>query len=132
MAKFCKKCGRMAKDTDQVCPQCGTPLEAPQKDAADKLFRTIGILFGAIILVAVLVNVVGANSGYKSTVKKVVKYFQNDQTKKLTGMASKLERELYEAWGIDFDEQCEDKIESKRDSIEDEVGKRLPTRSTPL
>jgi hypothetical protein len=112
----------MAADTDQVCPQCGTPLETPQKDAADKLFRTIGTLFGAIILIAIVVNVIAANTGYQGTVKKMVKYFQNDQTKKLIGMASSLEEEIYEAWGDDFDDYCEDKIESKRDSIEDEVG----------
>jgi hypothetical protein len=112
----------MAAATDQVCPQCGTPLETPQKDSADKLFRTIGTLFGAIILIAIVVNVIAANTGYQGTVKKMVKYFQNDQTKKLVGLASNLEEEIYEAWGEDFDDYCEDKISSKRDSIEDEVG----------
>jgi hypothetical protein len=93
-----------------------------EKDSADKLFRKIGVLYGAIILVVIACNIIAANTGYRGTVKKMVKYFQNDQTQKLIGLASSLEEEIYETWGDDFDDYCEDKIDSKRDSIEDEVG----------
>jgi hypothetical protein len=93
-----------------------------EKDSADKLFRTIGVLYGAIILLAIVCNIVAANTGYRGTVKKMVKYFQNNQTQKLIGLASSLEEDLCEEWGYDFEDYCEDKIDSKRDSIEDEVG----------
>jgi hypothetical protein len=113
----------MANDTDMVCPQCGTPLEAPQKDATDSIFRKIGIVFGAVILVAVLVNIIGANTGYQATVRKMVKYFQNEQTSKLVAMSTDFEKDFYEVFGDDYDDYCEQQIENKRDSIEDEVGK---------
>jgi hypothetical protein len=113
----------MGADTDMVCPQCGKPLEAPQKDAADRLFRKIGVVLAAIILVTAAVNIIGANTGYRGTVKKMVKYFQNDQTAKLTALSTTFEKDVYELYGDDYEDYCEQKISEKRDSIEDEVGR---------
>lgn len=123
MAKFCKKCGFMANDTDMVCTQCGTPLETPQKDAADKLFQKIAMVIGLIVCIVIVANIIGANTGYKGTVKKVIKNFEAGKTEKLVGMASRLGEELCETWGItDYDEYCEEQIENAKDRIEDEVG----------
>lgn len=123
MAKFCKNCGRMVNDTDMVCTQCGTSVEAPQKDAADGLFKKIGLVIGVIVLITIVANIIGANTGYKGTVKKMVKYFENEKTEKLVDMAGKVSEDLCEVWGYDdYDEYCEQQIESARERIEDEVG----------
>ena len=121
MAKFCKNCGTMAKDSDMVCTQCGTALEAPQKDAADRLFKKIGIAIGVIVLVTIAANLIIANTGYRGAIKKMVKYFEAEKTEKLVRMSSELSEEM--AWGFsDYDEYCEQQIENSRERIEDEIG----------
>lgn len=123
MAKFCKNCGTMVKDTDMACPQCGNTVETPQKDAADNLFKKIGLVIGIIVLITIVANIIGANTGYKGAIKRMVKCFENNKTEKLIDMSSSIMEEYCEMMGYDeFDEYCEDQIEDARERIEDEVG----------
>lgn len=131
MAKFCGNCGAQMNDTDKVCGQCGTPVagsSVAEKPAAkekgdNKIVKLIIGAIAAIVVIVIIANVAGNFTGYKNTIKKMVKALQNNDTSTLESLASSVSEETFGAWyGDDLYDFYDDKISDTLDKYEDSVG----------
>ena len=159
MAKFCTQCGARMEDDDRVCGQCGTPAS----DAADmnpakksdpntpgtvnpgspanaigknkgmKWIVLIIAVVAAIVACVIAVKVVSNFTGYKGTVRKMVRALQKDDVDALESMASSIsdvikdndedyEEDYDEEDGEEEDDYYESLISATLDKYEDKVG----------
>lgn len=132
MAKFCGNCGAQMDDADKVCGQCGTPVagsSVAEKSAANekgnnKIVKLIIGVIAAIVVIVIIANVAGSLTGYKSTIKKMVKALQNNDISTLESLASSINEETFGAWyGDDIYDYYDDMISDTLDKYEDSVGK---------
>lgn len=151
MAGFCGNCGFKLNDGDMVCGNCGTPVagipnenpEIPNPNSnpnpgqapsavsfnaknSNKIIL-LGIAAVAVIFVLiaglVAVNFISQNTGYKGTVKKMVKALQNEDLDTLEEVASSVSKEIYsDTYYGDFDEFVEGMLDDVLDKYEDAVG----------
>ena len=123
MAKFCAKCGAHMEDSDLVCGQCGTPSGdvGPSNNSKNigSLFAILGGAIAAIIILVVIINIVVASAGYKSTLNKMVKAIKNNDSMQLEEISSSINYEIYGSF--DYEEMLDNFLEYRLDDYEDRV-----------
>lgn len=127
MAKFCANCGAHMEDSDLVCGQCGTPSGNPsgnegQVNNTKNKGCTLKILagaFAAIVIIAIIINVVLASSSYKSTLNKMVKAIKNNDITGLQVISSPVNDDVYGVF--DYESMLERFLENKLDYYEDRL-----------
>ncbi len=136
MARFCANCGSPLGVSDRVCGNCGTP--AQDVPAGSQPARTQSVMANAensrdirklaiipIAVVAVIVFVVVASklvgnvTGYKGTIRKMVKAMQDYDMAELESMASSISDEIYGSNGLN---SYENMVTNVLDGYEDKVG----------
>ena len=132
MAKFCANCGAPMEDGDVVCGQCGTPVSNVVKDKKEQkatgeggLNKKLGIAVAVgcavvvIAVIAVIANVIGGGSGYKSTLNTMVKAIKNNDSTTIVSISSSISEDIYKS--EDYDKMIDRFLDNKLDSYEDRI-----------
>lgn len=138
MVKFCANCGLPLDEADKVCGNCGTPVvgmpavktdipTSAAKPAKSKGNTAIVILVGVLIaFIAMLVigmKVASNFTGYKGTVRSMVKALQNYDMETLNSLTSPTSDEIYGCiYGDDLYDGYQEIVSDTLDKYEDNVG----------
>ena len=135
MAKFCSNCGAQCDDAANVCGTCGSALEgapvaAPTFDApvsaeaqSNKKLGVIAVAAVAVIAVVVILLVVLLGGGYKKTVKKFVKAYEQNESDVLEEIYSEIRFDWADDNDYDYVDSLESSVDSTYDAIKDKCGK---------
>lgn len=132
MAKFCANCGAPMEDGDVVCGQCGTPVSNVVKDKKEQkatgeggnnkklgIAVAVGCAVVVIAVIAVIANVIGGGSGYKSTLNTMVKAIKNNDSTTIVSISSSISEDIYKS--KDYDKMIDRFLDNKLDSYEDRI-----------
>ena len=132
MAKFCANCGAPMEDGDAVCGQCGTPVSNVVKDKKEQkatgeggnnkklgIAVAVGCAVVVIAVIAVIANVIGGGSGYKSTLNTMVKAIKNNDSTTIVSISSSISEDIYKS--EDYDKMIDRFLDNKLDSYEDRI-----------
>nr|WP_298056202.1 zinc ribbon domain-containing protein [uncultured Lachnoanaerobaculum sp.] len=132
MAKFCANCGAPMEDGDVVCGQCGTPVSNVVKDKKEQkatgeggnnkklgIAVAVGCAVVVIAVIAVIANVIGGGSGYKSTLNTMVKAIKNNDSTTIVSISSSISEDIYKS--EDYDKMIDRFLDNKLDSYEDRI-----------
>ena len=132
MAKFCANCGAPMEDGDVVCGQCGTPVSNVVKDKKEQkatgeggnnkklgIAVAVGCAVVVIAVIAVIANVLGGGSGYKSTLNTMVKAIKNNDSTTIVSISSSISEDIYKS--KDYDKMIDRFLDNKLDSYEDRI-----------
>ena len=132
MAKFCANCGAPMEDGDVVCGQCGTPVSNVVKDKKEQkatgeggnnkklgIAVAVGCAVVVIAVIAVIANIIGGGSGYKSTLNTMVKAIKNNDSTTIVSISSSISEDIYKS--KDYDKMIDRFLDNKLDSYEDRI-----------
>lgn len=136
MARFCANCGGPLGVADRVCGNCGTPAQdVPAGDQSVKVQNVLGktennkkfmklavipIIAVVVIIIAIIASkVIGNVTGYKGTIRKMIKAMQDYDMVELESLASSVSDEVY---GNNEFYSYEDMVSNVLDGYEDKVG----------
>lgn len=132
MAKFCANCGAPMEDGDAVCGQCGTPVSNVVKDKKEQkatgeggnnkklgIAVAVGCAVVVIAVIAVIANIIGGGSGYKSTLNTMVKAIKNNDSTTIVSISSSISEDIYKS--KDYDKMIDRFLDNKLDSYEDRI-----------
>ena len=132
MAKFCANCGAPMEDGDVVCGQCGTPVSNVVKDKKEQkatgeggnnkklgMAVAVGCAVVVIAVIAVIANIIGGGSGYKSTLNTMVKAIKNNDSTTIVSISSSISEDIYKS--KDYDKMIDGFLDNKLDSYEDRI-----------
>ena len=128
MAKFCANCGAPMEDGDVVCGQCGTPVSNVVKDKKEQKAtgeggnnKKLGIAVAVVVIavIAVIANIIGGGSGYKSTLNTMVKAIKNNDSTTIVSISSSISEDIYKS--KDYDKMIDRFLDNKLDSYEDRI-----------
>ena len=132
MAKFCANCGAPMEDGDVVCGQCGTPVSNVVKDKKEQkatgeggnnkklgIAVAVGCAVVVIAVIAVIANIIGGGSGYKSTLNTMVKAIKNNDSTTIVSISSSISEDIYKS--KDYDKMIDGFLDNKLDSYEDRI-----------
>lgn len=137
MAKFCANCGAQLNDEDKVCGACGKPVAgaapagngeaAAAKEAKakgnGKIVALVGAAIALVVVLVIAINIIGAFTGYKGTIRKMVTALKKYDVEALAALSSSVSDEVYESWyGNDIYDKYDDKVSDVLDKYEDRVG----------
>lgn len=146
MSKFCENCGAELKDTDNVCSNCGTPVEnaepkdvkveestnvtetvntnttasnaKPEKKNNTKLYAIIGGI-AALVIILIVIIAIACSGGYK---KPIDNFFKGMQT----GNAKTVLKAFPDVMKDDLEDTIDDDaMDTVKESLEDEFGKNV-------
>lgn len=97
MSKFCGNCGAKMDDSATVCGYCGTAFtdtkpkkfkyEDPEKKAKTKnLIKKCAVVVIAVVVIAIIGNIISSFTGYKGTVRTFMKAYRTENIDTLVDM----------------------------------------------
>ncbi len=120
------------EDGDVVCGQCGTPVSNVVKDKKEQkatgeggnnkklgIAVAVGCAVVVIAVIAVIANVIGGGSGYKSTLNTMVKAIKNNDSTTIVSISSSISEDIYKS--EDYDKMIDRFLDNKLDSYEDRI-----------
>ncbi|MCM1220413.1 MAG: zinc-ribbon domain-containing protein [Lachnospiraceae bacterium] len=140
MVNFCANCGSKLEKGDKVCGNCGTAvegmhlpkMESPASAAGAAKQKgngnaKIAILIGAgvafFVVLAIGISIAANFTGYKGTVRNMVKALQEYDMETLYSLTSLTSDEIYEYnYGNDFEVRYQEMVSDTLDKYEDNVG----------
>lgn len=147
MSKFCSNCGAPIADTVKVCGNCGKenpnykeagigaaiPQVKLPDGTADKVKKYAPLGIAAVVVIAVIaiiVNIIAANTGAKGIISKRYKAIQKQDGKMYVSTLSETYLDWYLDRREDYDKEDyiddqEASLESIYDRFEDEVGEKV-------
>ena len=120
------------EDGDVVCGQCGTPVSNVVKDKKEQkatgeggnnkklgIAVAVGCAVVVIAVIAVIANIIGGGSGYKSTLNTMVKAIKNNDSTTIVSISSSISEDIYKS--KDYDKMIDRFLDNKLDSYEDRI-----------
>lgn len=120
------------EDGDVVCGQCGTLVSNVVKDKKEQkatgeggnnkklgIAVAVGCAVVVIAVIAVIANIIGGGSGYKSTLNTMVKAIKNNDSTTIVSISSSISEDIYKS--KDYDKMIDRFLDNKLDSYEDRI-----------
>lgn len=138
MSKFCGNCGTQLDDSAKICGNCGTPLDTnrasnssipgvnygdPEKKAKmTKNIKMYGGIAALILVVIIAIKLISGSVGYKGTVRKFMKAYEDYDIDTIVSMSS----DIFSYMGMDDYAEYFFKatISSDLEAFEDKVGRK--------